>query len=208
MKILIFGRPGSGKTTAAHVVAKQLYDIHLSSVHLNDYNILHAMFLSDNDGNFRATEHGGFDVLNFDVMDIALQEMEKKVPADLSHLDVVTIEFARDNYEKAFKQFSSNFLKKDTYFLYLDTDVETCLQRIHERIARHASADDHPSLSDRAFRVYYGQDNRSYMVSNILRDYNLDKGSVRIIDNTGSLDEFCKLLEDFVHSILPVPAVV
>ena len=48
--------------------------------------------------------------------------------------EIVLIEFSRNDYEKAFQQFSREFLQ-DAYFLYLNVDLEICKRRIRERIA-------------------------------------------------------------------------
>src|SRR5947209_18360649 len=129
----------------------------------NDYVILQKMFQADCEHRrFRPTEHNGFDVLDFSVLDTALEDLEKSVQECISCTNLITIEFARDDYSQALKQFSRKFLR-NAYFIYIDADIETCLRRIHERVAHSTSADDHPSLSDDAFRIHYQKDNRQYM---------------------------------------------
>ncbi len=150
---------------------------------------------------FRPTEHNGFDVLDFSVLDIALQDIEKGVQELISSLDLITtIEFARDDYSKAFKHFSRDFLS-DAYFLYIDTDLETCLKRIHERVAHPSTADDHPSLSDDAFRIHYQKDNRPYIASRFVHDYLISNSQVVIIDNVGSRQSFIEKINEFVEII-------
>src|SRR5689334_6970588 len=114
VKVFILGRPGSGKTTAARHVVKLVQSNNCLARHFNDYEILRAMFHSDYEHKkFRPTEHNGFDVLDFSVLDTALQDIEKSVQELISSLDLITtIEFARDDYSKAFKHFSSNFLRE------------------------------------------------------------------------------------------------
>src|SRR5437868_3051345 len=153
LKVFILGRPGSGKSTAFRHIKKYIEEQYLdwSSIRFNDYDILREMFLFEKLfqtdmklRKFRATEHGGFDVLDFSVLDTALRELERKVRHRYSPKrdELIVIEFARDNYGKALQQFSSAFLK-DAYFLFIETNMETCVQRVHDRVAHPMTIDDH-----------------------------------------------------------------
>lgn len=201
VKIFILGRPGSGKTTAARYIAELSKNKDCSTIHINDYEILYEMFKADSEcKKFRSTPHNGFDVCDFSVLDTALKEVEKRVQRYLSSVELITIEFARDDYYEALKQFSRNFLR-DAYFLFIDADVDTCLKRIHRRVANKSTSDDHPSLSDDSFRIYYGKDNRSYMTSNFTRDYHINEAHVEIIDNIGLWESFIEKVNEFVKVI-------
>ncbi|ERR1019366_3327602 len=199
-KVFVLGRPGSGKSTAARRVKQLLTQKGWVARHINDYEILRSMFLADTQGaRFRATEHNGFDAIDLTVMDIALQAVEAQVDLCLSSVDLVTIEFARNDYREALQQFTSSFLK-DAYFLFLDADLETCLRRVHERVTRSRSIDDHPSFSDAIFRSYYQKENGTYMVSCLQREFAIQQ-QVRVINNTGSLDDFMWCIEQFADEI-------
>ena len=79
---------------------------------------------------------GGFDVLDLTAFDNALKKLEQVINRHLSsakQIEIILIEFARNDYQRAFQQFSAEFLQ-DAYFLYLDADIETCKRRIRERI--------------------------------------------------------------------------
>jgi nucleoside-triphosphatase THEP1 len=138
VKIFILGRPGSGKSTAIrHIEAYLKKDYPgWSVIPFNDYEILQEMFRVEklfptNRPKFRETEHGGFDVVDFSVLDTVLKELERQVRGRCSTKDeLIFIEFARDDYSKALEQFSHTFLQ-DAHFLFLDTDVRTCIQRVH-----------------------------------------------------------------------------
>jgi thymidylate kinase len=199
-KVFVLGRPGSGKSTAARRVKQLLTQKGWIARHINDYEILHRMFLADTQQvRFRPTEHNGFDAIDLTVMDIALQEVEAEACSCLSSVDLVTIEFARDDYREALQQFSASFLK-DAYFLFLDADIETCLRRVHERVVKSNSLDDHPSFSDAIFRSYYQKENGAYMAACLKKEFGIHK-QVKVINNTGSLDDFIRHIEQAADEI-------
>jgi adenylate kinase family enzyme len=201
VKVFVLGRPGSGKSTAAQRVNCLLRQNGWIARHINDYDILHEMFLEDIQHlKFRPTEHNGFDAIDLTVMDIALQKVEGKVQECLSSVDVVTIEFARNDYRMALQQFDPAFLK-NAYFFFLDADIETCLRRVHERVERSASIDDHPSFSDDVFRSYYDKENGEYMLHCLQREFGIRK-QVKVINNTGSFKDFVTYVEQFANAIL------
>lgn len=84
VKVFILGRPGSGKSTAVRRIAKLVQSDGWSPVCISDYDILHHLFqqeknsLNNEPQNVIPTQYGGFDVINFSVLDTALRELEKK----------------------------------------------------------------------------------------------------------------------------------
>ncbi|TMC15630.1 MAG: hypothetical protein E6J34_21585 [Chloroflexi bacterium] len=200
IKIFVLGRPGSGKSTAARYLKRLLQQQEVHVVHFNDYDILQEMFLADiHHQKFRPTEHNGFDALDFSVLDDALQELELRVREVETMTGVITIEFARDDYARALRLFSPAFLR-GAYLLFIDTDLETCLHRVLERVKRAASADDHPSLSEDLFRCYYAYENRLYMSYYARGEFALQQ--VEVVDNAGSLDDFISTIKQFSEAVL------
>jgi adenylate kinase family enzyme len=200
VKVLILGRPGSGKSAAARQIKDQVKHRGRSSVHINDYAILQEKFLVDDEQNiFIPVDFGGFDVIDFTVLDIALQEVRDKAHKHISssQVDLIIIEFARADYRKALEIFVPNFLR-DAYFLYLDADLDTCIDRVYERTAHPTTPDDY-YISDRIIRTYYQIDNRPYMSQNFAKDHNVDANRVKIIENMGSLQEFVQEINEFVE---------
>jgi len=201
VKGFVRGRPGSGKSTAARQVNCLFRQNGCLARHINDYEILREMFLEDIQHlKFQPTEHNGFDAIDLTVMDIALQKVQEKVQECLSSVDVVTIEFARNDYREALQQFDPTVLK-DAYFLFLDADIETCLRRVHERVERSTSGDDHPSFSDDLFRSYYDKENREYMIHRLQKEFDICK-QVKVINNTGPFEDFVTHVEQFANTIL------
>jgi adenylate kinase family enzyme len=201
VKVFVLGRPGSGKSTAARHLNYLMRCQEWSVKHFNDYDILWEMFLADTEHKkFRPTPHNGFDATDFTVFDDALKELEKRVQAEVEQVNLLTIEFARDDYRMALKQFSTEFLQ-DSYFLFLDADIETCLRRVHERVEHAETDDDHPSFSDDIFRWYYARDNRLYMANHLPKELGIHK-LAKVIDNTGPLPEFLKYIKRFANDMM------
>lgn len=202
-KLFIVGRPGSGKSTAAQYISSIVHDQHwdVKRTHIDDYPILQNMTKSQPE-KFHLKENGGFDALDFSVFDIALLRVEQMVNAiendDRERL--VTIEFARDDYASAFRLFDPAFIQ-DSYLLFMHAGIETCLRRIHSRVASPTSADDHPSLSNEIYKTHYANDNFAYIRS--LQE-NRQSGFKRVqsIVNEISPQYLLPSLEEFVGAIL------
>jgi shikimate kinase len=200
-KIVLLGIPGSGKSTAARHIQKRIKALEYRSQHVNDYPILHKMFEEDRDHiYFRATPDNGFDAIDLSVLDIALQQVEVQVEEVLSNGDFVTIEFARDDYHQAFQQFDPEFLR-DANIVFINADIETCLQRVHERTSRAQTEDDHPSFSDEIFRNHYTQNGDQYIAQILDQGYDVPK-NVHIIENKYSLDHFISEVDNLLNTVL------
>jgi adenylate kinase family enzyme len=189
VKLFILGRPGSGKSSAARIIATIARCRGWNTTHINDYDILKEMAQADTTHeNFRQTEHSGFAVRNFSVLDVALRELENRAQhLSLEQDTLVIIEFARDDYSKALKWFSPGFLQ-DAYFLFMHLDLDTCVQRIQKRITytyTDPPISDNHYVSEEIVRGYYQKDNRQYIKDSLKTDYSIMK-LIRNIDNSGS----------------------
>ncbi|GHO43799.1 AAA family ATPase [Ktedonospora formicarum] len=201
VKVFVLGRPGSGKSTGARYIRHLVQQAGWNSLHCNDYPILKEMFLADREHKkFRPTEHNGFDAIDLSVLDSALQELESTVNRLSATADMVTIEFARDDYRTALQQFSPAFLH-DAHILFLHADLDTCLQRVHERVACSLSSDDHPSFSDAIFKRYYANDASSYIANSLREEFGISR-EVCVINNMGALNQFQYELEQFIQGVL------
>jgi adenylate kinase family enzyme len=160
VKLFVLGLPGSGKSTVSRHITIYLKDRNWKSTRINDYVILYNMFLDDTDHKrFKPTVHGGFYVLDLQVIDEALKRLEQEVNENISspimQKELILIEFARNDYQRAFQQFSPAFLL-DAYFLYLNVDIETCKKRIRERTAQPRTEDDF-FVSEDIFNDHYNK---------------------------------------------------
>lgn len=209
----LLGRPGSGKSLAAQYIktllspktggSLKLEPLYTRSTvaqnwqveHITDYSFLLDMFLSEGEatGRFKATEHGGFDVVDFSVLNTALEMVKEKVCRQLGDQHkLILVEFARDNYsdiQQIFKEIYS-----DTHFLYFEANIETCIRRVKTRVQRRETINDN-FVSEEIMRKYYSTD-----CSEAWLESQNDK--FEIIQNDGTWEEFGDKIQKFLKNLL------
>ena len=205
MKLFLLGLPGSGKSTIARHIQEYVKKWEWPTSHFSDFPILKKMFLKDIERKqFKPADHGGFDVTDFTVVDIALKRLEQKVKRHISSkksAQLILIEFSRADYQHAFHQFSKKFLQaQDTYFLYLDAEPDTCKQRILDRTENPIFEDDY-HVSENIFKQYYHQDDGQGLPDIIERAYQIERRHVRTIKNNDSLEAASAEINVFVDFI-------
>jgi adenylate kinase family enzyme len=206
VKVFVLGRPGSGKTTVVRHILACAKDMSISTLRMKDYDILYDMFIEECRSklkNFRPTAYGGFDVLNYSVFDTALEKLEEKIMQECSKTvetpKIITIEFARNDYRAALKKFSSEFLQ-DSYFFFIDADVQTCIERIRKRVTNPPIADHH-FVSDYIMNAYYNKDNWDFMDYEFQEEWAIKK-KVVAYKNTGEFPKLTEKIENFIEIIL------
>ena len=211
VKLFILGRPGSGKSTAVEHIEELAWHEGWSYLSICDYNILHRMFMREQRKpealwrQFESTEHNGFKVKDFSVLDPALKIVERRVRKALAKYqmqmpELVIIEFARNNYSQAFMQFSRDFLR-DAYFLFIEADIETCIRRIRVGIDDHQSKGIH-FVSNDIITGYYGTDCKPYFLSDMSTDFDIPLDTIRVIENTSHYDAFLEKIHQFGENML------
>lgn len=197
-KVFLLGRPGSGKTTAFQCIKEwaQVHDLPVSRH--REYTILYEMF-KNRRSEFEEAKHGGFDILDFSILRESARCLETQVRAYIREQarehELLFIELARDDYGQALRQgFTPDFLQ-DAYFLFIEADLETCVQRVHYRFLHPAGTDGH-CISEHILRGHYFKDNKKYMATRFGREYELQK-KIAVIENNRSYDEFRKKLRPF-----------
>ena len=226
LKVFILGRPGSGKSSVAQFIQKLVSNRGWSAQHVYDYPLLQALFLREITDNVPESQRKfsprgpeglkGFDVIDYQMVDTVLYQMADKVrvleQVSSGDKELLLIEFARDSYENALRIFGNESLQ-DAYLLYMNLDLETCIERLERRLG-DGSKFSH-FVSNEIMRRYYFRDDwleggyQGYLQG-------LQSQGIRTyphkIDNTGSFDQLRKSAKEFVEKHLlretePLPAV-
>ncbi|HTI14087.1 MAG TPA: AAA family ATPase [Dictyobacter sp.] len=210
MTTFVLGRPGSGKTTAFRYVQELIQHSGWKVTRIREYTILQEMFLHDlQQKRFRAIPHGGFDVIDFSVLNEALAKLEDQIrnyEQRAAERELIIVEFARDNYQTALRQFSPAFLQH-VNILFVEAELDICIQRIKQRVLNCAQEDNH-NVSEAILREYYGYDNREYMRTEAIINRHLQQLDTRhqrvvqFIENNGPLVNLYTGVEKFVADIL------
>jgi len=224
VKLFILGRPGSGKSTAINWFVELAERRGYSATHIRDYAILSKMFKKDiHQEKFLPDGHEGFIVKNFhvkdfhgSVLDDALQELEKHVKACIQELqrsskkkkEILLIEFARDDYDKALNNFTPEFLE-NAYFLFVDLDLEKCIERIHLRRDNNSpvrikqnnnvSRLDCHFVSDSVMRDYYHINIWSKLQE--ISEQDAITQNIKVIDNSKDWETFISNVSGFAEAI-------
>src|SRR6266446_3680111 len=216
VKLFILGRPGSGKSTIARYIAKLAQHEGWAPTSYCDYNVLYSMFQKElhkpscPQQHFEPVDHNGFRVIDFSVLDPALKIIQKRAIASLNDCNpytqkLIVIEFARDDYIQALRQFDPIFLQ-DAHFLFLDADVDLCIQRIHDRVAHPDSIDDH-FVSNDIITGYYQKDSTPDVIRALADEFALDKQKMRHVETYSSRDEFLHdYVRDYARHLLEQPS--
>lgn len=204
VKLFVLGLPGSGKSTVARYIKTCTTNQRWSTTRFNDYAILQEMCCNDTESKqFRPLCHNAFDIIDLKVFDIALIRLEQQVNSYIPSAksdEIILIEFARNDYQKAFGQFSYEFLQ-DAYYLYLDTEIDSCKKRIRDRITNRTCDDDY-YVSDYIFEAYYHGDNGQCLSYILKREYKINKQRILVIDNNCSLEEASRQIAPFIDRII------
>ena len=198
VKLFLLGRPGCGKSSAAKHIIERIEREGWSTKRFKDFDILKEMSKEKRYLNsFKKTFYNGyegFDVLDKDVFDVALQRLDVRLYSYLStnkQHEIILIEFSRDDYAKALQHFSSLALH-GAYFLFIDAYLDTCIQRVKQRMIQPASSDDH-YVSEEAIQKFYTKQD--------LPNSNLLPGKLEKIDNYGSWQDFTKKIDNFTKDV-------
>lgn len=206
VKLFNLGLPGSGKsTTSRHIVDYVKHQHKVQSAHsINDYEILFEMFEADiyHKQFIPTKEYIGFDVVDLTACDTALKRIEIKALDAIRHgnkPDLIVIEFSRNDYNQAFKQFNQSFFQ-DAYFLFLEADKDICKQRIRDRVANPRTKDDH-FVSEFIFQSYYDKYSGHHLLSSLNTTYGIDGTKIRVINNNGQFEDTLAKINEFIDLI-------
>jgi hypothetical protein len=214
-KLFVLGMPGSGKSTIAQVIKQHVQQIAgWDGRHVSDYEILARLFREQRN-RFLPAPYDGFTIRDPALYNEVLQKLEEQVKAieqdaTPGRNQLVLIEFARCNYQPAFKAFSLDFLK-DASFLFLDVNIKVCQERVFQRV--HKLKDEKTRFDcfvPRGIFTRYRLCENSEYFRDVFRDeYGISQSRLKIITNDDALREALTEINSFVDGVLKeVPVLV
>jgi adenylate kinase family enzyme len=158
--IFLFGRPGCGKS-AVYKILTDLFKkekVAEEFERIDDFPILKELLDEDKEFKRHIRKDGGFAVTDWSIVDEVLQVINKKAFEKVKENKIVFIEFARDNYLNALKNFDKNFLE-NSVGLYIKCDFEICLERNEKRFKELGGKDiDAHIVPPDLMKSYYKKD--------------------------------------------------
>ena len=208
-KMFVFGCAGSGKSTSVRYIEMLVKNksARWSTAHFSDYEIMYKWFQEDTDKQqFHLTEYGGFEVLVPEVYDKAIEKLKYEIleHKPFTKYELAIIDFARWDYTNPLKLLGLELIEQ-SFFLFLDVDIETCEKRVQRRVKNPATLDDH-FVPEYVFERYRNR-NKSFITSTVylLRTtYGVKKQNIRIIDNGANrtLQDLYREMDKFVDIIM------
>jgi adenylate kinase family enzyme len=185
--VFLLGRPGSGKSVVYRLAEEELAKKGITCSRVDDFLTLKEIFDADTEFKKHIRKDGGFAVTDWAVLDEALRILNAQLKKMKKPDYVIFVEFARDNYEKAMKNFDSELLSESLVF-YVYCPYEECYRRNIERFkkAQKSGHDDH-IVPMHLMETYYRTDDfeNAYLESpDKLKG--LSKAGVVVIDSSVS----------------------
>lgn len=206
-KLFVLGLPGSGKSTVSRAIVryvKQTYQNWFVE-RFCDYGFLYNMFKRDiKRKDFYSVKYGGFYVTNPTKYDIALLQLETDShQCKHGKYGLQIIEFSRGDYLKALNLFQEGF-RSNSSFLFLYADIDTCIQRVEQRMKDPRSLDDH-FVPERTFERFIEAEPEEYLrnvCTHVQESYWGKNSRFRIIDSRGTIDDTLSQVKPFVDEMI------
>lgn len=125
---------------------------------MDDFPILKELLDRDTGFKRHVRKDGGFEVTDWTILDDVLSTMSERLPVLRKKNDLVFVEFARNNYLSALKNFSAETFSK-ALILYIYCPFKVCLARNKKRFKEQKgrALDDHIVPED-LMKSYYRTD--------------------------------------------------
>ena len=158
--IFLLGRPGCGKSVIYEMLTERLKRRKVAKefIRIDDFPILKELF--DKDVHFKRHRRkaGGFEVTDWSIVDEVLKIVNDRIIKLEKKNRMIFIEFARNNYLQALKNFTPEVLEK-SLILYIFAPYQICYQRNIKRFEERRGEDlDSHIVPPDLMESYYKED--------------------------------------------------
>jgi len=158
--VFLLGRPGCGKSFVYETIVGSLKETGKFDrvKRMDDFPILKELLDRDTGFKRHVRKDGGFEVTDWTIVDDVLATINGRLPGLRKKNDLVFVEFARDKYLSALKNFSAETFSK-ALILYIYCPFKVCLARNKKRFKEQKgrALDDH-IVPDDLMKSYYRDD--------------------------------------------------
>lgn len=203
--VFLLGRPGSGKSAIYRELERRIREEGLASevMRIDDFPVLKELLDRDVEFKRHYRKEGGFVVTDFTLLDDVLKEINTKLKRLRKTGRVIFVEFARDKYANALKNFDRDVLGR-ALLLYIYCPFDVCVARNVRRFkeAKGKSVDDHIAPSDIMEKYYRHEDYEELFLKSEPEFKKRAPARLVVIKNdTDELDKLKKELEKVITAI-------
>jgi adenylate kinase family enzyme len=156
----LLGRPGCGKSVIYNMLGERLRKEKLAHevMRIDDFPVLKDIVDEDKEFKRHLRKEGGFEVTDLSMLDDVLKRINGQLKKLQKHGRVIFVEFSRDCYAHAIKNFDREVLDR-SLILYIYTPFDVCLERNVRRFKEGPkNLDDHIVPSDMMHKYYRNDD--------------------------------------------------
>jgi len=166
--IFLIGRPGCGKSVVFKILEEQLRARGFKGElkRIDDFPLLKHIFDTDVEHKrHRPAPGGGLKVTDDTVWDDLAKGLNDQALKLRSPDKLLFIEFSRDNYVRAFKNFSPEILK-NSLIVYIGAPFDVCWERNARRVREEKGLDAH-LVSREEMEKTYAQDDHEELPKHV-----------------------------------------
>lgn len=162
--VFLLGRPGCGKSAVFRIIEKKLRDSGFKGEfkRIDDFPLLKHIFDTDvGHKRHRPCPEGGVKVTDDTVWDDLIKGLDKQALEFQRPDRLLFIEFSRDSYVRAFKNFSPEVMK-NSLIIYIDASFDACWERNVRRVQeeRGRGLDSHLVSREEMEKTYLHDDRK------------------------------------------------